>query len=201
MSIMGLRDNGLAIGLFGGSFNPAHDGHMHVALTGLNQLQLDQIWWMVSPQNPLKSQQPPYENRVKTVDDLGLPHRMQISHMERDFGTQYTVDMLRKAKAKWPRSRFIFLMGEDNFKQLPKWKHWREIMDLAPIAVVSRPDSNGTARIRARLGQAARMYANARVPEERADILKNTPAPAWTFLTPPHNAASSTAIRNARLKG
>lgn len=194
-----MRDNGLAIGLFGGSFNPAHEGHMHVALTGLNQLQLDRIWWMVSPQNPLKPKQPPYETRVETVEKLGLPHRMKVSHIERDFGTQYTVDMLRKAKTKWPRTRFVFLMGEDNFKQLPKWKNWHEIMSLAPIAIVSRPNSSGASRIRARLGQAARTYAQARIPEARADILKDSPAPAWTFLTPPHNSASSTAIRNARL--
>jgi len=173
---------------------------MHVALTGLNQLQLDRIWWMVSPQNPLKPKQPSYDSRVETVEKLGLPHRMIVSHIERDFRTQYTVDMLRKAKAKWPQTRFIFLMGEDNFKQLPKWKKWHEIMHLAPIAIVSRPDSSGASRIRTRLGQAARTYAQARIPEVRADILKDSPAPAWTFLTPPHNPASSTAIRNARLK-
>lgn len=192
-----MRYDGLSIGLFGGSFNPAHAGHMHVAMTGLNALSLDRIWWMVSPQNPLKPEQPGYESRSETVRALGLPPRMEISTLEHRFGTQYTVDTLRAAKRAYPEARFVFLMGADNFLQLPEWKDWQEIMSLIPIAVIARPGSGYTA-IRARLGQVARTYADARIAEFQAHTLKDRNAPAWTYLTPPLNSLSSSAIRAAR---
>ena len=188
---------GLSIGLFGGSFNPAHAGHMHVARTGLRALDLDQVWWMVSPQNPLKPQQPSYESRVATVEALGLPYDMKISHMEIEFGTQYTVDTLKKARSKWPNANFVFLMGADNFLQLPRWKNWKTIMATVPIAIIARP-GKGNSAIRARLGKAAQIYREFRIPEHQADILKHYEAPAWTYLTPPMNNLSSTAIRKAR---
>ncbi len=186
--------DGLSVGLFGGSFNPAHAGHMHVARTGLKALNLDQIWWMVSPQNPLKPKQPSYESRVATVEALGLPRSMKISHMEREFETQYTVDTLRKAVQTWPHTRFVFLMGADNFLQLPKWRDWHTIMNTVPIAIIARPGKNYGA-IRARMGKAAQVYRDARIAETQADSLKDCQAPAWTYLTPPMNRLSSTAIR------
>lgn len=189
----------LSVGLFGGSFNPAHAGHMHVALTGLNTLDLDQVWWMVSPQNPLKPKQPSYETRSATVTKLGLPYAMKISPMEHDFGTRYTVDTLRVAKTRWPNIRFVFLMGADNFLQLPKWKGWQEIMGLVPIAIISRKGAEHAA-IKARLGLAATVFREARIPEQQAHTLKNHAAPGWTYLTPPLNALSSSAIRAQRSK-
>lgn len=189
-----MRYDGLSIGLFGGSFNPAHAGHMHVASTALKTLALDRIWWMVSPQNPLKPQQPSYEARTDTVRALGLPHRMEISSLEHRFGTQYTVDTLSRAKRAYPQTQFVYLMGADNFLQLPKWKNWRDIIETVPIAVISRP-TPGASAIKERLGQAASNYAFARVPEYQAHTLKDRPAPAWTFLTPPMNSLSSSAIR------
>lgn len=188
---------GLSIGLFGGSFNPAHGGHMHLASTALRALNLDQIWWMVSPQNPLKPKQPSYESRVKTVEALGLPYAMKISHMETRFGTQYTVDTLTKARAAWPRTNFVFLMGADNLLQLPKWKNWQKIMATMPIAVIARPGKNNSA-VRARLGKIAQIYREDRLPESQADVLKYLKAPAWVYLTPPMNAQSSSAIRAAK---
>lgn len=190
----------LSIGLFGGSFNPAHSGHLHVANCGLLNLGLDQIWWMVSPQNPLKPKQPPYHDRVESVRKLGLPPRMKISHMETEFGTNYTVQTLRRAKKKWPNHRFVFLMGADNLRQLPQWKGWREIMDTVPIAVIARPTSpkdgrQGTDMLKARLSPAAKLYAEARIPEARAHALSQIPAPAWTYLTLPLNSLSSSALR------
>lgn len=196
-----MRDYGHSIGLLAGSFNPAHDGHMHVALCGLNRLRLDRIWWMVTPQNPLKSHQPPYESRVQTVRDLGLRPRMEISHMERTFGTNFTVETLRRAQQRWPNARFVFLMGADNFAQLPKWKAWQEILHRVPIAVIGRPQSGIGYNIRPRLGQVARMYAQARIPEIAADQLQFAQTPAWCYLTPPLNSQSSTAIRRARSTG
>ncbi|PHR91254.1 MAG: nicotinic acid mononucleotide adenylyltransferase [Robiginitomaculum sp.] len=185
----------MSIGLFGGSFNPAHAGHLHVANCGLQQLGLDQIWWMVSPQNPLKPEQPPYEERVASVRALGLPPRMHISHMEQDFGTQYTVETLRRAKRRWPQHQFVFLMGADNLRQLPQWKNWREIMESVPIAVIARPGQNPSDTLKARLSQAARMYNYARIPEGQAHTLVWHKAPAWTYLTPPLNNLSSSALR------
>ena len=187
--------NTRSIGLFGGSFNPAHRGHMHVAECGLNQLDLDEIWWMVSPQNPLKRKQPPYIERVQSVIDLGLPPRMRISHMEQDFGTQYTVDTLKRARIRWPQYHFVFLMGADNLRQIPKWKGWRKIFEMVPIAVIARPGQSPTDTIKARLSPAARLYSFARIPETQAHTLAWHSAPAWTYLTPPLNPLSSTSLR------
>lgn len=191
--------DGLSIGLFGGSFNPAHSGHLHVARTALRALNLDQIWWMVSPQNPLKPKQPSYESRVATVEALSLPYSMKISHMENAFETQYTVDTLQKAKATWPRTHFVFLIGADNLLQLPKWKGWKTIMNTVPIAVIARPGKNFTA-IRSRLGKTAQIYSQHRIPESEADSLKYRDAPAWCYLTPPMNFQSSSAIRARKRK-
>jgi len=180
---MSLFDN-LSIGLFGGSFNPAHDGHMHVAKCGLRDLNLNHIWWMVSPQNPLKPKQPCYESRVKTVQALGLPPRMSISHAENEYGTQYTIDLIERLKRAYPNTRFVFLMGAG------------KIVDSVPIAVISRPGDG----VRPRLSKTARILADARLPEESSHILAYLAPPVWTFLTPPLNSLSSTALRKAIAK-
>ena len=191
---------GQSIGLFGGSFNPAHTGHLHVAQCGLQRLALDKIWWMVSPGNPLKTDQTPYDTRVASVRALDLPPRMHISHMEQDFGTRYTVETLRAARARWPHTNFVFLMGADNLRQLPKWKGWREIIETVPIAVIGRPGAKASDMLKARLSRAARTYSYARIPEAQAHTLAHRAAPAWTYLTPPLNGQSSSAIRAARAK-
>ena len=183
--------DGLSIGLFGGSFNPAHEGHLHVAECGLRELALDRVWWMVSPQNPLKPKQPNYNSRVKTVKALNLKPRMEISHIEQEFGTNYTIDMIRMAQTRFPLTRFVFLMGADNFSQFPKWKDWQEIAMRVPIAIIARPGDG----VKPRLSKTARMLANYRLAEEQSHILQYLAAPHWTFLTPPLNSLSSSAIR------
>lgn len=183
-----------SIGLFGGSFNPAHGGHLHVAKAGLRQLQLDEIWWLVSPQNPLKPEQPSWDIRAETVRNLPLPPKMCVSDIELRYGTQYTVDLLRTIITRKRNARFVFMMGADNLLQFPKWRDWDTIMDIIPIAVIARPGSP----IRARLGQAARQYAHARIPEDEAHTLKNRVGPAWTYLTLPLDKRSSSAIRASR---
>lgn len=181
----------LSIGLFGGSFNPAHSGHLHVARAGLRELQLDHIWWLASPQNPLKPKQPSYESRVETIKALGLPPRMSISNAEIEMGSRYTVDLIKDLQRRYPRTRFVFLMGADNFSQLPQWKDWQGIINRVPIAVIARPQ----APIKARLGQAARQFEQARLPESRAHSLQYFSAPCWTYLTLPLNSQSSSALR------
>jgi len=181
-----------SVGLFGGSFNPAHGGHLHVARAGLRQLQLDEIWWLVSPQNPLKPEQPSWENRAETVRNLPLPPNMRVSDIELKYGTQYTVDLLSTLTARETNTNFVFMMGADNLRQLPKWRDWKTIVETVPIAVIARPGSP----VRARLSQAARQYSDARLPEDQAHILKTQPAPAWTYLTLPLDNRSSSAIRS-----
>jgi len=157
-------------------------------------LQLDEIWWLVSPQNPLKPEQPSWASRAETVRNLPLPPRMRVSDVERQYETQYTVDLLRTLKTRQPDKRFVFMMGADNLAQLPKWKGWREIVETIPIAVIARPGSP----IKARLNQAARQYDFARLPEDQAHALKDCTAPAWTYLTLPLDKRSSSAIRARR---
>lgn len=183
-----------SIGLFGGSFNPAHGGHLHVAKAGLRQLQLDEIWWLVSPQNPLKPEQPSWDSRAETVRNMPLPPKMRVSDIELRYGTQYTVDLLRTLKTRKRNATFVFMMGADNLLQFPKWRDWEAIMEIIPIAVIARPGSP----IRARLGQAATQYAHARIPEDEAHTLKYRAGPAWTYLTLPLDKRSSSAIRASR---
>jgi nicotinate-nucleotide adenylyltransferase len=180
-----------SIGLFGGSFNPAHGGHLHVARAGLRQLALDEIWWLVSPQNPLKPEQPSWESRAKTVRALPLPPNMRISDIELQYQTQYTIDLLTTLRTRQSELNFVFMMGADNLLQLPKWRRWQNILETLPIAIIARPGSP----IKARLGQAAQQYRHARIPEDQAHTLKYHKAPAWTYLTLPLDNRSSSAIR------
>lgn len=186
---------GLKVGLFGGSFNPAHAGHLHVAQTALKSLNLDEVWWLVSPQNPLKPEQPSYASRAATVQALRLSRQMKISSLEIDNKTQYTIDMVRKARQLYPNIRFIFLMGADNFAQLPRWKNWQGIVTAMPIAIIARPAKSGEPHFKARLGQTARMYSSARIPEAQSHVLPSLSAPAWTYITAPLSRLSSSAIR------
>lgn len=185
----------ITVGLFGGSFNPAHSGHKLVAKCGIRQVGLDQVWWLVSPGNPLKPSTHNYEDRIASVRALGLPPNMKISDIEQRLGTRYTIDMIKQAQRRYPQCHFVWLMGADNLRQLPKWKAWREIMETLPIVVIARPGKTASAALKARLSQAARMYANARLPELRAKILPYQCAPCWTYLTPPLNSLSSTELR------
>ena len=183
-----------AIGLFPGSFNPAHDGHLHVAQAGLRQLALNEVWWIPSPQNPLKSEQPPYAERASTIDKLRLPHRMRVSHIERDRGTNKTIDLLKGIEQRRDTNRYVLMIGADNFSQLPRWVSWQAITQHIPIAVIARP-SESNAYLRPRLGQAARYLEPHRVAESNAHILQWMAPPAWCYLTLPLNSQSSTKLR------
>ncbi len=187
-----------SIGLFPGSFNPAHKGHLHVAKAGLRQLALDEIWWIPSPQNPLKSAQPPYEQRAATVSALGLPPHMRLSHIEQQRGTNKTIDLLKGFELRRDLNQYVLMIGADNFAQLPKWAAWQDIAARIPLAVIARPSKDGRINIRPRLGPAARLYANHRIDETEAHILQYCAPPAWCYLTLPMQAISSTQLRGKR---
>ncbi len=198
----GLRDGlglqpGMKVGVFGGSFNPAHDGHAHVAETALRRLGLDRVIWLVSPQNPLKDARDsaPLAERMASARAAAARAAsgpsMVVSDFETRIGTQWTVDSLRALTARYPGVRFIWLMGSDNLATFHRWRGWTDIMRLMPVAVIARPGSE----LESRTAQAAARFADARVPASRARLLAHLEAPAWTYLTAPLNHRSSTAIR------
>ena len=187
---------GMKVGLFGGSFNPAHDGHAHVAETAMRRLGLDRVVWLVSPQNPLKSshEMAPLEERMRSARDMArvVGPRMIVSDVETRMGTQWTVDTLRTLVARHPGVHFVWLMGSDNLAGFHRWRGWTDIMRLMPMAVIARPGS----LLDSRSAPAAVRFARARVPAEQAGLLPSLEAPAWTYIVAPLNPRSSTAIRS-----
>ena len=181
---------GLAIGLMGGSFNPAHEGHLHVAETALKRLRLDAVWWLVARGNPLKSEHGPYADRLASARDLARRPRMLVSDIEKVLGLTYSADTISVLLAAAPSARFVWVIGADNLQTFHQWKDWEGIAARLPIAVIARPG----ARI-SRASPFARKFAYARIPEVSAPLLAHSPAPAWVYLRARENAASSTALR------
>lgn len=182
------------VGILGGSFNPAHEGHRYVSLQALALLDLDEVWWLVSPQNPLKSTNgmAAYERRFASAEKMvaDLP-RVVVSDIEREFNTQYTADTIRKLRERYPDINFVWLMGADNLIGFHRWEEWRTIMHAVPIAVFARK----TYAIRALHGKAANRYRWYRVPPSQAALLPYMKTPAWTFLPIRTHPASATEIR------
>ena len=190
---------GMSVGLFGGSFNPAHDGHAHVAETALRRLGLDRVVWLVSPQNPLKDARDsaPLTERMASASAMAKlaasGPSMIVSDVETRMGTQWTVDTLRALVARHPGVNFVWLMGSDNLASFHRWRGWTDIMRLMPMAVIARPGS----LLDSRTAPAAARFGDARVPAQKARLLSHMAAPAWTYLTAPLNPRSSTALRQA----
>jgi nicotinate-nucleotide adenylyltransferase len=186
---------GMRVGLFGGSFNPAHEGHAHVAETARKRLRLDRVIWLVSPQNPLK---PTHETEVLTRR-LGNALRfaqgpsMIVSDAETKIGSRYTIDTLRVLKARYPGVCFVWVMGADSLASFHRWRGWTQIMREAPVAVVARP----WASLKSRTSPAARRFASARLPASAAPTLPCRRPPAWVYLTGPLNFTSSTVLRRS----
>lgn len=188
----------MRVGLLGGSFNPAHDGHTHLAETALNRLGLDRVVWLVSPQNPLKdtAETAPLSDRMASAQAAVVGPDMIVSDFETRVGTRWTIDTLRALTARYPGVRFVWLMGSDNLASFHRWRGWTDIMRLMPVAVIARPGS----MLESRSAPAAARFSAARVPQEQARALPLLAAPAWTYLTAPLNPKSSTAIRAARTR-
>jgi nicotinate-nucleotide adenylyltransferase len=139
----------LTTALLGGSFNPAHGGHRHISLFALRALGADELWWLVSPGNPLKagaSDMAPLTTRLRSARKMARRAPIRATAIERELGTRYTVDTLRALVRRYPNRRFIWLMGADNLAQFHRWKDWRRIAAMMPIAVIARPGYNGDAR-------------------------------------------------------
>lgn len=189
--------DGARIGILGGSFNPAHDGHRHISRYALELLELDQVWWLVSPQNPLKSPE-----GMATIDDryqscrdlLGDDARIIPTDLEIDLATRITAETLPKIASLYPGCRFVWLMGADNLIQIARWTDWQKIFTTVPVAVFARP----TYAAKALSSKAAREYAGARIEDRDAAGLAAMNAPAWVYLDIEQHPASATAIRTTR---
>ena len=189
----------LRIGLLGGSFNPAHEGHLHISRLALQRLGLDYVWWLVSPQNPLKpvDGMAPLAERLRGAVRAARHPRIRVSAIEARLGTRYTVDTLAALRRHFPATCFVWLMGADNLTEIVRWREWSRIFHLVAIAVFDR----GSYAMRALAGKAARRFRRFRVSPGAARLLANQPRPAWAFLPTPLNPASATAIRRGRLRG
>jgi nicotinate (nicotinamide) nucleotide adenylyltransferase/ribosome silencing factor RsfS/YbeB/iojap len=185
---------GRRIGLLGGSFNPAHGGHLHISRLALGRLDLDEVWWLVSPQNPLKpvGGMMPFAQRLEAALRVAAAEpRIRVSDIEARLGSTYTADTLKTLHRRFPRARFVWLMGGDNLVQLPHWKRWQAIFRTVPVAVFDRPDT----ALPALAGIAARRFARARIPIMAARHLALMAPPAWVFFHTRLDPRSATHIR------
>ncbi|KIC46612.1 nicotinate-nucleotide adenylyltransferase [Ruegeria sp. ANG-S4] len=189
---------GQVIGLFGGSFDPPHQGHVHVTLEAMKAFGLDRVWWLVSPGNPLKTRGPaPLAQRMQAAQAVMRHPRVEVTDIEALTGTRATADTLTALQRLYPRVRFVWLMGADNLAQFHKWKDWRLIMDSVPVGVLARPGD----RISARMSPAARLYAKYRIDGRARHLLGRARAPAWCFVNVPMVDVSSTDLRNRGVWG
>lgn len=179
--------------MFGGSFNPPHSGHLHVAETALKRLKLDWIYWLPARGNPLKTKPAAFYERVHQVRDLiGHNPRMFVSDIEHWAGLTFTVDVLTTLKRHSPRARFVWLMGADSLANFHDWRAWRQIARTLPICVVSRPKSN----VAALNSYFACVFQRGRLNERDAALLPDQHPPAWVYLKAPFDGTSSTELRD-----
>ena len=190
------RDTVRRIGLLGGSFNPAHEGHRHVSVEALKRLGLDEVWWLVSPQNPLKSDDgmEPLATRVARARKIANHPRIRVDAPELLLGTRYTLDTVRALRRLYPHAKFVWLMGADILPQLVRWQGWRDLFGIIPIAAFARPGWSYPALLSA----APRAFARYRITAEQARGLAACEPPAWCFIPGRLDSHSATAIRAVR---
>jgi len=184
------------VGILGGSFNPAHGGHLHISRRALRALALDEVWWLVSPQNPLKAKagMAPLAARLAGARALAADGRIRICDLERVFGTTRTAETLTRLLRRYPKLRFVWLMGADNLVEIPTWAEWERIFRTVPIAVFDRPSYSQ----RALGSRAARRFGRNRLRSDEAKELALRRPPAWIFLRGHFHPASATEIRAER---
>lgn len=189
---------GMRIGLFGGSFDPPHDGHALVSRMALTRLKLDRLWWVVSPGNPLKdaSELPSIGARIEAARKILRDPRVAFTGFEAEIAARYTCDTIDYLHAHCPGVRFVWIMGADNLLQFHRWRRWQEIAQTTPIAVFDRPG----ATLRAMSAKAAVFFKRARLPENEAATLAVTPPPAIVYLHGPRLERSSTELREGYLR-
>ena len=186
--------DGLRIGLLGGSFNPAHEGHLHASDLALKTLGLDYVWWLVSPQNPLKPERgmADFAARLAGAKAFARNPRIVVTGIEAELGTRYTIDTLHTLERRFPQLRFVWLMGSDNLVQFPRWRNWRAIFAAVPIAVIARPGS----ALAARRAKAALVFEAAFHPPTY-EFPALSP-PVWTVLdSAKRSRVSASEIRRA----
>jgi nicotinate-nucleotide adenylyltransferase len=182
-------------GLLGGSFNPAHGGHRAISLNAIDALGLDELWWLVSPGNPLKPAKgmAPLPARLASAQRMARRAPIRATAIEAELGTRYTIDTLKKLVRRYPDRQFIWIMGADNLVQLPQWRDWRGIARLMPIAVVARPGYNDRAHARRAMGWLRRFVR----PADQKTHWTDWRPPALVFLRFSPDVRSATAIRQA----
>ena len=185
---------GQVIGLLGGSFDPAHDGHAHITREAMKRFGLSHVWWLVSPGNPLKTRGPaPLDQRMARARDVMQDPRVTVTDIEAHLGTRYTAQTLARMLSIYPGVRFVWLMGADNLAQFHRWQDWAWIMQTVPVGVLARPGD----RISARTSPAARLYGRYRIAGKASQRLALAQAPAWCFVNVAMSGQSSSAIRAA----
>ena len=185
-----IATRGMVVGLLGGSFDPAHEGHAHITREALKRMGLDRVWWLVTPGNPLKARQPaPMQERLARARAVMPDPRVEITDLEARLGTRATADTIDRLRAIYPGVTFVWLMGADNLVQFHRWNRWRDILRSVAVGVLARPGSG----VAARNSVAARAFRVNQV--DRGENLRGHKAPAWCFVNIPMNGASSSAIR------
>jgi nicotinate-nucleotide adenylyltransferase len=188
----------MRVGVFGGSFDPAHTGHTHVAETARVRLGLHRVIWLVSPQNPLKpNAAAPLAERMRSARAHAPGPAHLVSDAETRMGSRFTLDTVRLLQARHPGVSFVWIMGGDNLATFHRWRGWVQIARAVPIAVVSRPGGDSGDLLAGRFSPAARRFAHRRLAPGAGRVLPKTPAPAWIYLEAPLHSASSTALREA----
>jgi nicotinate-nucleotide adenylyltransferase len=182
-------------GLLGGSFNPGHRGHRRISIQAAAELSLDEIWWLVSPGNPLKPARgmAPLEARFASARQAARALPVRVTAIERELGTRYTVDTLRALRRRFPERQFVWLMGADNLSQFHQWRDWRTIASLVPIAVIGRPGYDGPAHSARAMGWLRRFVR----PACQARHWTKWRPPALVLLKLPPDPTSATALRAA----
>ena len=183
---------GRRIGLLGGSFDPPHAGHVHITREALKRFQLDEVWWLVSPGNPLKARGPaPLAERMEMARRLMDHPSVQVTDLETKLGTRFTAATLQALQQRYLGVSFVWLMGADNLAEFHRWDRWRTIFETVPLGILARPGD----RISARMSPAARHFWSAKLRAREAGLLADCEAPAWCFVNVPMTPISSTALR------